>query len=250
MNTWGRKAGRITALALSGIFAVVPAARAMHIAEGFLPLPHALGWGVLTVPAVLVGLAAIRKRTDQSPRQLVLLALCGAFAFMLSALKIPSLTGSCSHPTGVGLGAILFGPATMTVIALLVLVFQALLLGHGGITTLGANTFSMGVAGPLVSFGVYRLATRAGAKIPVAVFLAAFAGNLLTYVVTAVQLALAHPLGGSVSASLVRFLGVFALTQIPLAVVEGLFTVVVFNVLSEYSREELKSLRVLQEERI
>ena len=77
--------------------------------------------------------------------------MCGAFAFVLSALKIPSITGSCSHPTGVGLGAILFGPMTMAVLGLIVLLFQALLLAHGGLTTLGANTFSMAIAGPIVS---------------------------------------------------------------------------------------------------
>ena len=63
----------------------------------------------------------------------MLLALCGAFAFVLSALKIPSATGSCSHPTGVGLGAILFGPAATAVLGLIVLLFQALLLAHGGL---------------------------------------------------------------------------------------------------------------------
>ncbi len=61
--------------------------------------------------------------------------------FVLSALKIPSVTGSCSHPTGVGLGAIMFGPSVMFVLGTIVLIFQALLLAHGGITTLGANAF-------------------------------------------------------------------------------------------------------------
>ena len=70
--------------------------------------------------------------------QKVLLGLAGGFVFVLSALKIPSVTGSCSHPTGTGLGAIIFGPTTMTVVGLIVLLFQALLLAHGGLTTLGA----------------------------------------------------------------------------------------------------------------
>ena len=67
---------------------------------------------------------------------------------MLSALKIPSVTGSCSHPTGTGLGAVLFGPGVMTVLGTIVLLFQALLLAHGGLTTLGANVFSMAIVGP------------------------------------------------------------------------------------------------------
>jgi cobalt/nickel transport system permease protein len=175
----------------------------------------------------------------------VLLALCGAFAFVLSALKIPSVTGSSSHPTGVGLGAILFGPFAMSIIAVIVLLFQAILLAHGGLTTLGAYTFSMGIVGPIASWFVYRLGKKAGANTSVAVFLAAFLGDLLVYVTTALQLALAHPTGGSVMVSLLKFIGIFGLTQLPLAVCEGLVTVAAFNVIHKYQAEELKQLHVI-----
>ncbi len=33
-------------------------------------------------------------------------------------------------------------------------------LAHGGLTTLGANTFSMAIAGPFVSYGVYKLSLK------------------------------------------------------------------------------------------
>ena len=85
-------------------------ASAMHIAEGYLPKTWAFGWMAVCVPFVVAGFLSIRKKVERSPKAKVLLAMCGAFAFVLSALKIPSVTGSCSHPTGVGLGAILFGP--------------------------------------------------------------------------------------------------------------------------------------------
>lgn len=62
--------------------------------------------------------------------------------------------------TGTGLGAILFGPASVSVLGVIVLLFQALLLAHGGLTTLGANTFSMAIAGPVVSFGIYKLCQK------------------------------------------------------------------------------------------
>ena len=164
--------------------------------------------------------------------------LGGAFAFVLSALKIPSVSGSCSHPTGVGLGAILFGPLVMTVLGLIVLLFQALLLAHGGLTTLGANTFSMAIAGPIVSWLVYKLLRKAKAPAAVAVFAAAALGDLFTYVVTSLQLAV-------VNGGLVKFLTIFAVTQIPLAIAEGLLTVVIFNVLEKYSKTELQELQVL-----
>ena len=135
-------------------------AGAMHIAEGMLPKPWAFGWMAVCVPFLAAGLKSIRKTVSDFPRAKILLAMCGAFAFVLSALKIASFSGSCSHPTGVGLSAILFGPAATSVLGLIVLLFQALLLAHGGLTTLGANTFSMAIAGPFVSYGVFRLCRK------------------------------------------------------------------------------------------
>lgn len=42
-----------------------------------------------------------------------------------------------------------------TILGGIVLLFQALLLAHGGLTTLGANTVSMGIVGPLaISEGI------------------------------------------------------------------------------------------------
>ena len=157
---------------------------------------------------------------------------------MLSALKIPSVTGSCSHPTGVGLGAILFGPGPMTVIGTIVLLFQALLLAHGGITTLGANVFSMAIVGPFVSYGIYKALYKGSNNRSLAVFLAAALGDLATYVITSIQLSLAFPdtLGG-ITASLAKFISVFAVTQIPLAIVEGIITVMVYNLILEYKKE-------------
>ena len=42
-----------------------------------------------------------------------------------------------------------------------------------------------------------------------------------------------------------KFLGAFALTQIPLAIAEGLLTVVIFNILEKYSKTELQELEVV-----
>ena len=169
--------------------------------------------------------------------------MAGAYAFVLSALKIPSVTGSSSHPTGTGLGAILFGPSAMSVIGIIVLLFQALLLAHGGLTTLGANTFSMAIAGPFVSYGIFRLCRKLNVNKSVSVFLAACLGDLFTYCVTSVQLGLAHPAAeGGVMASVATFLGIFAVTQVPLAIVEGLLSVAVILALESYASGELSEL--------
>ncbi|MEG0371196.1 MAG: energy-coupling factor ABC transporter permease [Clostridium sp.] len=217
---------------------------AMHIMEGYLPPVFSITWTIVCIPFLIVGFISIKKKVTSS-RMLLILAMCGAFTFVLSALKIPSVTGSCSHPTGVGLGAIIFGPFAMSIIGVIVLLFQAVLLAHGGLTTLGANTFSMAIAGPFVAYGVYLLVKKISGKKEIAVFFGAFLGDLVTYVITSCQLAVAFPDAvGGIMVSLVKFMGIFAMTQMPLAIIEGLITVMVFNGIEKYCSNELKELSV------
>lgn len=215
----------------------------MHIMEGFLPAKWAILWGAISLPFLIIGIKKMNKVFKGDVNAKVLLGLAGGFVFVLSALKIPSVTGSCSHPTGVGLGAILFGPTIMTVVGTIVLLFQALLLAHGGLTTLGANIFSMAIIGPIVSYGIYIGLKRTKVNKSFVVFLAAALGNLSTYVVTAVQLSLVFqdPVSGLLG-SLAKFLTVFAVTQIPLAIVEGLLTAIIYNLLVEYNKEGVITL--------
>lgn len=218
----------------------------MHIAEGFLPQTHAVAWTVAAAPFVVHGVRTLRRQMAEQPDTRMLLSAAGAFTFFLSALKLPSVTGSSSHPTGVGLGTVLFGPPIMAVLGVIVLFFQAILLAHGGLTTLGANAFSMAIVGPWVAFGILRLVRSASGSLWWAAFAAAAAANLATYVTTSVQLGLAFPeADGGVVASVLTFLGIFAVTQIPLAVVEGLLTATVVTWLTKYARNELEQLAVI-----
>jgi cobalt/nickel transport system permease protein len=238
--------GAMLALSAYLVIASAAPAQAMHIMEGFLPVQWAVFWWVLSLPFFVLGVRSLIRITQEHPELKLLLALAGAFSFVLSALKIPSVTGSCSHPTGTGLGTILFGPSVMTVLGSLVLIFQAILLAHGGLTTLGANVFSMAIVGPWVAFAIYRLMQSSG-KPRVGIFLAAALGNLATYVVTSVQLALAFPSAtGGFMASFLKFSGIFALTQIPLAISEGLLTILVWNWLQSYAISELQILKLLR----
>ena len=233
-------------VAFAAVFAVAPASNAMHIMEGYLPAGYCVAWGVVCLPFLIAGFISLRNKVKENRRDMTLIAMAGAFIFVISSLKIPSVSGSCSHMTGTGLGAILFGPAAVSVLGIIVLIFQALLLAHGGLTTLGANTFSMAVAGPLVSFGLYKLCGKLKVNRRVSIFLAAFLGDLFTYCVTSFQLALAYPSeAGGVAASAVKFLGVFAPTQLPLAVIEGILTVVIMIALESYAGQELRSIGFL-----
>ena len=215
----------------------------MHIMEGYLPVAHAVAWSAASAPFLVWGLRRLTVRLREQPETRLILGACGGFTFVLSALKLPSVTGSCSHPTGVGFGTVLFGPAIMSVLGTVVLLFQALFLAHGGLTTLGANAFSMAIVGSYSAWGVFTLAGAARLPFNVAVFAAAMFSDLLTYITTALQLALAfpHPVSGFAGAA-AKFLSIFAITQLPLAVMEGLLTVLMMNLLRRHADEAVSAL--------
>lgn len=220
----------------------------MHIAEGFLPLSWALLWYVLMLPFVLTGIRKISKLFESDKRNLISVSFVTGFVFVLSALKIPSVTGSCSHPTGVGLGAVIYGPFVMSVIGIVVLLFQALLLAHGGITTLGANTFSMAVVGGIVGFLTFKLLRKLKVKESFSVFLAAFLADFSTYVVTSFQLALAFPSKeGGILGSFLKFGSVFIVTQIPLAIFEGILSIFAYKFLVQYLNQDTESAVIKHE---
>lgn len=223
-------------------FALPQTANAMHIMEGFLPPTYCVMWGALCLPFLIMGIKKSSKLIADNQQAIVLLAMAGAFTFILSALKIPSVTGSSSHMTGLGFAAIMFGPTVGSVLAVIVLLFQALLLAHGGLTTLGANTFSMGIVGPIIAFLIYTGLSKTGSPKKINIFLAAALGDLATYVVTSFQLALAYPSEvGGMMASFAKFAGIFAFTQIPLAVIEGILTVVLINFVTSYGKDSLRA---------
>ena len=121
----------------------------MHILEGVLSWQWCLLWWLVALPCLITGTYHLKKILAADREALPLLGVTGGFIFILSSLKLPSITGSCSHPTGTGLSTISFGPWITTVVCAIVLLFQSLFLAHGGLSVLGANIVSMGIIGPV-----------------------------------------------------------------------------------------------------
>ncbi len=213
----------------------------MHIAEGYLTFNWSVFWWVFYLPFFFYGLKKLKASAKTLEKKQVI-ALVGAFIFVVSAIKLPSVTGSSSHATGIALGAILLGPAEIFVIGAIVLFFQATFLAHGGYTTLGANAMSMAVVGAIVAYFIYKFFKNRG-KEKTGVFLAAFIGNLATYSCTALQLALSHG-GTNFGESLIKFMSLFAVTQIPLGIVEGIVSIILVSILQK--EEFMKSQEVME----
>lgn len=220
----------------------------MHIMEGFLPGPWWQFWMVVSIPVIGYGVYRLNHLIAEKREILPLLAVAGAYIFVLSSLKLPSVTGSCSHPTGTGMAAILFGPAITALLGVIVLLYQSLFLAHGGLTTLGANVFSMGIAGPVVAYMLYRIGMKAHLDFYVTVFLATALADLSTYIITSGQLALAFPAQtGGALASFKAFAAIFALTQVPLAIMEGAVTALIFKYVIQVRSDVILKLEVISE---
>jgi cobalt/nickel transport system permease protein len=217
--------------------------------EGYLPPMWCAIWLVISAVVVIYGIMQIKKATEENDDALPLLALSGAFMFILSSLKMPSVSGSCSHPCGNGFGTVFFGPAVTAVLSVIVLLFQAILLAHGGLTTIGANIFSMGIVGPFCGYLVWKALRSMNVSAPISMFFTAFVADLLTYITTAVELALAFP-GADMGATFATFFGIFAITQIPLAIAEGLLSTVIYNYIESSRPDILVRLGVVSEQEV
>ena len=194
----------------------------MHLAEGTLPLAQAALWTAVAVPVVVWGLRGELSRGRQLDESRTLFAGAPSLLFAATLLPLPvPVIGATSHICLTPLLGLLLGVRRVAAATFLVLILQAIFFAHGGLTTLGVNTLSLGVVGPLAAIAIARLTHAFGLNYLFSVAIACFIGDLAVYVTDALVLALA--LSDSV-APLTTFrtvVAAFAPVQVPLAVLEG-----------------------------
>jgi cobalt/nickel transport system permease protein len=108
---------------------------------------------------------------------------------------------------------------------------------------MGANDFSMGIAGPMLGYIVWRACKVAGIRGSISMFLTAAVADLFTYVITGIQLAIVFQGTGGFMDSFLKFEAVYAITQIPLAIGEGILSVLMFDFLVKYRGDLLKQIK-------
>lgn len=203
----------------------------MHISDGVLSVEWCVIWYIVSAIFIALGIREIKQRKERDPKYMPTLAMMGAAVFVIAVWHIPvPVTGSCSHPIGTPMAAIIVGPFATVVISFIALIFHAFL-AHGGITTLGANTFSMGIVGTLTGYATYK-ATRKFLPLWLSAGLAGFIGDMLTYATTALELALSLNPDSVLQHWAIYFAG-FAPTQIPIAIAEFAFTAGIVQYVAE-----------------
>ncbi len=169
----------------------------MHISEGILPAAHALALTSLAAPAVLLGSIRMKHTltTTGDPSFRNLLTVGSALVFACTVLPIPMpLFGISSHLCMTGLLALLVGPLHVILPVALILAIQAVGMGHGGLTSLGANILTLGVIGPGLAFFLSRtVATflRPGRRTLWGIATALAVSSMAVYVADAAVLAIA-----------------------------------------------------------
>ena len=164
----------------------------MHIPDGFLSVPVAVGLWI--VSAIVIGYALRRVSTELDERKVPLMGVLAAAIFAGQMLNFTVVGGTSGHLMGAAIATILLGPWAAVLVMTTVVSVQALIFQDGGLLALGANIFNMGVIGVAVSYAVYRtvrtLARQRNWSIFVGGFLAAWLAIEIAALATALELAI------------------------------------------------------------
>ena len=191
----------------------------MHIPDGFIPLLQCAIYGIITAIILIISLRWARKNLDEKMVPLMAVLAAGIFAIM--SLNIPVPFGTSVHMVGAALVAIIFcAPEAAVIIFTLVLLVQALLIGDGGVTALGANILNMGIVAPFVGFYSFKALRRPVGKAP-AIFIASWLSIFMASVMVVIELWFAGKLLTLELASL------FLIIQSLSGVIEGILTVII-----------------------
>lgn len=213
----------------------------MHIPDGILPAQVCAAGYAVTGLSTWYSLRRINQKSDPTAEIPKASLLTAAF-FVASSIYIPVPPASV-HLILNGLLGVILGYFAFPAI-LIGLFFQALVLGHGGLTTLGINAAMMGIPA-LLAYHLFQLRHWVGKRLPSnwATALFAFLGGalglgiaalvFLTLVVTTIPAS--FDAGTERNAVLTLSVG-----HIPLMLVEGVFTAVLALFLQRVKPELLE----------
>jgi len=130
----------------------------MHIPDGYLDLRISTLFYALSLAYLLLALTRVRSKVDDEYVALFTTLAVAIFAGQLLDWPVPG--GTTAHFTGGALAGILLGPFGGSIVMTIVLVIQALLFGDGGILSLGANIWNIGVVAPVTGYTLYRVLAK------------------------------------------------------------------------------------------
>ncbi|HEV3001601.1 MAG TPA: energy-coupling factor ABC transporter permease [Solirubrobacteraceae bacterium] len=201
----------------------------MHIPDGFLSGEAvAIGW---TGAVAGLGVAVRQAKLADNERQLPVAGLAAAFFLVGDAPLVPVTVGTQGHLLGGTLAVVLLGPWLGALTIAVVASIQALVLGDGGITTLGLTIVNLALVPALIGYPLVRLLRRVlpttATALAVACGVAAFVCVFLAAVLFVTEVTVAAVVDIESGTLVTAMLGTYAVV----GVVEGVITALIVRAL-------------------
>ncbi|MEM7798979.1 MAG: cobalt transporter CbiM [Chloroflexota bacterium] len=213
----------------------------MHIPDGILPAAVAAGGYVVAGALTAYAMRQV-NRSENAQEQIPKVALLTAAFFVASLIHIP-IPPTSVHPLLAGLMGALLGWFSVPAIVI-GLLLQALMFGHGGLTSLGVNAVIMAVPA-LVAHFVFQAgfnAKRSASWNAVFGFLAGGLGVGLTVLMFfGILISTISPNLIDPAAERAAIIGL-TVAHIPLIIIEGLLTGMLVTYLNRVKPELLGGL--------
>lgn len=195
----------------------------MHIPDGFLDTKTVIIFNLISSGFIGYGLSKIGRRRD-AEKSIPLMGVTAAFIFSAQMLNFPVLGGTSGHFMGSTLASILLGPFTGSIIMTIVLILQAFLFQDGGVLTLGANVFNIGIIGSFTGFFLYIIFKKI-IKNEKGLFIGGFIGSWFATVLASISCSFQLAISGTSPINIA--LPSMALIHILIGIGEGIITTIV-----------------------
>jgi cobalt/nickel transport system permease protein len=223
----------------------------MHISEGIITGYPAAAYTAAGVALMGWGTWRMKKFAAKFPDKKPLIGMGGALIFFVSLIPLPAFTGTCSHPCGTPLIAILLGPSIGIVLAGIALLLQAAFFAHGGFSTWGANLLTLGFVGCVTGWLSFRGARKLGLPLWLSGCVAGLLGDILVYAAAGLILAwtLVHAPTPQYTFKgyLVAIYAAYLPTQLPIALGEMVITGLALQYIFKQRPEVLEELGVINQ---
>lgn len=195
----------------------------MHIPDGLIPFEQAVAYLIVSLVILSIFFYYTSKKVDMEKR-LVLTGVLTAIVVVATSFTIPSPMGVQIHFFIIPLVVFILGPFNASLVSFLALLVQALALGEGGVTALGANVLDMGIVLSLVVYAVYKLFSSIDRRI--AIFVSTVMGIIAATFMQIFILAIAN------ASSLEVLLASLLPYYLMVAIMEGIINIVIMEFIS------------------
>ncbi len=202
-------------------------------------LEHAVGGHALIDPNIQLLIYAIiaivilavvfyKSKDKLSEKDIPTIALFVVAVVIVQMIELPLPVAACVHISLITV-LTLYDLNISIIVYTFVTIIQGLLLGEGGVSTMGVNLLNLAIFGPIIAYGLYNLLSKINKTI--ALFISGFGTITLLGLIAGVEYALAGTFPLSYG------LTVITPVEAIVGILEGFITVILMNALNKVKPE-------------